>query len=216
MADIIAFPVHRIPPSVTKPCGDVPLHQARDHCVAGAAPGMASRLEEMMEEIADLYEGSSLVDHAYCRVSFRGDEEVVEPTEMDFASLTELVVFSPEIQREEECATSATGENLPLDVRWGDVFFKSGEVYPFLFTIYTEEYVKHQLLSCGEMIRPSPRDIILGKKHLAPPDIVRAVLKWVNLYFPQQRGKPVRLESPAVLQDLICDPGIEIVVPEPS
>jgi hypothetical protein len=215
MADIIAFPVRRIPLPGTTPCGDVPLHQARDHCVANAAPGKANRLDEMMQEIADLYNDSSLTDYAYCRLNLRGDEEDTESAETDFASLAELVVFSPEIQREDG-RTSEPGETSPLDVRWGDVFFKCGDVYPFLFTVYTEEYVKHQLVSCGEVIKPSPRDIILGKKHLSPPDIIRAVLKWVNLYFPHERGKPVRLESPAVLQDLICDPGIEIVVPEPS
>lgn len=164
-----------------------------------------------MEEITALYEDPSIVESACCRVDLREGEEGAEPTETDLASLTELVVFSPEIQSQAPEPTES-GDTRPREVRWGDVFFKFGDVYPFLLTVYAEDYVRHQLLSCGENIRPSPKDIILRKKRLSPPDIIRAVLKWVNLYAPALRGKPVRLECDAVVQDLICEPGIEVVV----
>jgi len=173
--------------------------------------GKTGRLEQMMEEIAALYEDPSILESASCRFDLREGEETMEPTEANLAALNELVVFSPEIQSQAPEAPEPACSR-PREVRWGDVFFKLGDVYPFLLTVYTEDYVKHQLLSYGEKIRPSPRDIILKKKRLSPPDIIRAVLKWVNLYAPGLRGKPVRLESDAVLKDLICEPGIEIVV----
>jgi hypothetical protein len=168
----------------------------------------------MMEEIAQFYEDSSLPDCTYCRFYLREDEEA-EAAETDFASLTELVVFSPEVQKD-DFQKSKPDEGLAGAVRWGDVFLKCGDVYPFLFTVYTEDYVKHQLVSYGEKIMPSPKDIILQKQQLSPADIIRAVIKWVNLHSPQQRGKRIRLESNDVLQDLVCDPGIEVVVAEPS
>lgn len=174
--------------------------------------GKTGRLEQMMEEIAAFYEDPSILQSASCRFDLKeGEEAVVEPTETDLLSLSELVVFSPEIQSQAPEAPEP-GDGRPREVRWGDVFFKLGDVYPFLLTVYAEDYVRHQLLSYGEKIRPSPKDIILRKKRLSPPDIIRAVLKWVNLYAPDLRGKPVRLECEAVLQDLICEPGIEVVV----
>jgi len=215
MANIIPFPTDRTRTPNPEPSGGGALHQAGDRYVGGLAPDEAGKLEQIMEEIEALYEDSSIKDCAYCRFNVRDGEGDLDPTEKDLESLTELVVFSPEIQRD-ELETSEPDESRPREVRWGDVFFRFGDVYPFLFTVYTEDYVKHQLVSYGEKIKPSPTDIILGKKQLSPPDIIRAVLKWVNLYSPDQRGIPVRLESDGVLKNLVCEPGIEVVVAEPS
>lgn len=143
------------------------------------------------------------------------------PTAMDesflkhLEALPELVVFSPEIQQD-EFGDPTTSEDAGRSAEWGDVFLKVGEEYPFLFTTYTAAYVQKQLACHGERIRGSARDVILGRKQLTPGDIVRAVLKWVNLHCPALRGKPVHLEEPAVLRELVCDPGIEVVVPDPS
>lgn len=208
MADILPFPSRNV---VTPP-----LEQSGEPQQAGEGffrglSGRSSLLEEMIEEIAELYEDRPEVECTYCRFDLREDEEV-ESMEIDFESLPELVVFSPEIQQE----GFKQDRGLPARVRWGDVFLKCGDVYPFLFTVYTEEYVIHQLVCHGEKIQPSPKDVILSREQLSPPDIIRAVIKWANLYSPRQRGKRVRLESDAVLKDLICDPGIEVVVAEPS
>jgi hypothetical protein len=178
--------------------------------IHGGLPGKATKFEKMMEEIAELYEDRPEIECTYCRFDLREGEDA-ESLEIEFGSLSELVVFSPEIQKDDFKA-SEPAEGSSGAVRWGDVFLKSGDVYPFLFTIYTEDYVRHQLVSHGEKIEPSPKDVILRKEQLSPPDIIRAVIKWANLYSPQQRGKRVRLESNAVLQDLICDPGMEVVV----
>jgi hypothetical protein len=215
MANIIPFPTDRTRPPTPEPSGGVPLHQAVAPFASGLAPGKAGRLEEMMEEIEALYEHSSLKDCAYCRINVSDDEEDLDTRKEGLSSLTELIVFSPEIQRD-EFETAEPDESRPREVRWGDVFFRSGDVYPFLFTVYTEDYVKHQFVSYGEKIKPSPKDIILGKRQLSPPDIIRAALKWINLYSPEQRGIVVRLESGEVLKNLVCEPGIEVVVGESS
>jgi hypothetical protein len=218
MADIIPFPASRTSRPAAEQDRELPLHEPVDRSVRSHAKGTTSRLEMMMQEIADFYEVSSVAEHAYCRFDTRDMEE---DARQDMGSLTELIVFSPEIQFSRRQAEEPHRRE-PRLVQWGDVFFKSEDVYPFLFTVYTEGYVQHQLLSYGESIKPTPRDIIIGervlsgRKHLSAPDIIRAVLKWVNLYAPQQSGKPVRLESEGVLQDLICEPGVEVVVVEPS
>ena len=215
MANIIPFPMDRARIPAPKSSSPASPHQGGDRFAGGPAPGKAGKLEEMMEEIEALYEDSSIKDCAYCRFNASEGEEDLDPKEQDLESLTELVVFSPEIQRN-EFETLEPDESKPREVRWGDVFFRFGDVYPFLFTVYTEDYVKHQLVSYGEKIKPSPKDIILRRKQLSPPDIIRTVLKWVNLYAPEQGGIPVRLESESVLKNLVCEPGIEVVVPEPS
>jgi hypothetical protein len=215
MADIIPFPTDRTRPPAPEPSGGVPLHQAEARYAGGLAPGKAGKLEKIMEEIEALYEHSSIKDCAYCKINVGDDEEDIDSAKKDLSSLTELIVFSPEIQRD-EFETEEPDESRSREVRWGDVFFKSGDVYPFLFTVYTEDYVKHQFVSYGEQIKPSPKDIILRNKQLSPPDIIRAVLKWVNLYSPEQRGIVVRLESGEVLKNLVCEPGIEVVVAESS
>ncbi len=214
MADIIEFPTRgtRAPADVFG--GQIPFHPAGGGYPGGLLPGKSSKLEQMMAEIAELYDDPSKVDAACCRFNLRDGDEG-EPQEIDFSSLTELVVFSPEIQKDGFHASETAGE-LSGAVRWGDVFLKSGDVYPFLFTIYTEDYVREQLLSYGEKIQPSPKDVILRKKHLSPSDIIRAVIKWANLYCPYQLGRRVRLENDAVLRELVCEPEIEVVVSEPT
>jgi len=214
MAEIIPFPTRRTATPATESSMGIPLNQAREDLSGGSMSGKATRLEQMMEEIAEFYEDSSLPDSTYCRLYSR-EEEDAEAAETDFAMLTELVVFSPEVQRE-GFHPSKPDESQSGGVHWGDVFLKCGEVYPFLFTIYTEDYVKQQLASCGERIVPSPKDIILRRQQLSSADVIRAVVKWVNLHSPQQRGKRIRLESAEVLQNLVCDPGIEVVVADPS
>ena len=96
---------------------------------------------------------------------------------------------------------------------WGDVFIKVGDEYSFLFTMYTAAYVKQQLVCHGEIIRPSSNDVILNRRLLQPHDIVRAVIKWANLYCRSLAGKPIFLENSSVLRTLVCDPGIEINIP---
>ena len=209
MADIIPFPTQRLTHPANEQSGGILSNQIREGFLGGLS-GKASKFEQMMEEIAELYEDPPEMECTYCRFDLREGDDA-EALEIEFASLSELVVFSPEIQKDDFKASEPT-EGLSGAVRWGDVFLKSGDVYPFLFTVYTEDYVRHQLVSYGEKIVPSPKDVILGKEQLSPPDIIRAVIKWANLYSPRQRGKRVRLESGAVLQDLICDPGIEVVV----
>lgn len=213
MADIINFPSRGIMGPAAEQRGDAPLTQTGEGLL-GSMIGKTGKLEKMMEEIAELYEDPSQVECTYCRFDLREGEDP-ESLEIDFSSLAELVVFSPEIQKD-GFETPEDSGGMSGAVRWGDVFLQSGDVYPFLFTVYTEEYVRHQLVTYGEKIVPSPKDVILRREQLSPPDIIRAVIKWANLYCPQQRGKPVRLESNAVLKELICDPGIEVVVAETS
>jgi hypothetical protein len=213
MADIIPFPTQSHTHPANEPSGGIPSNQIREGFPGGLS-GKTRKFEQMMEEIAELYEDPAEMECTCCRFDLREGDDA-EALEIEFASLSELVVFSPEIQKD-DLKTSEPTEGLPGAVRWGDVFLKSGDVYPFLFTVYTEDYVRHQLVSYGEKIMPSPKDVILRKEELSPPDIIRAVIKWANLYSPGQRGKRVRLENGAVLQNLICDPGIEVVVAERS
>lgn len=211
MAEIIPFPSRRVAFSAVEQNGEA---QPGERLIQGPS-GKNRLLERMIEEIAELYDEPPDVECTYCRFDLREEGSDPESVEIDFASLTELVVFSPEIQKP-SLEGSESDPNPRGPVRWGDVFVKCGDVYPFLLTVYTEEYVSHQLARQGEKITPSPKDIVLSREELSPADIIRAVIKWANLYSPQQRGKGVRLESDAVLRDLICDPGIEVVVAEPS
>ena len=209
MADIIPFPSQRPAHPAHEKSGGIPSTPFGEG-VLGGLSGKTSKFEQIMEEIAELYDETPEMECTYCRFDLREGEDP-ESLEIEFASLSELVVFSPEIQKDDFKASEPAGQGAGA-VRWGDVFLKSGDVYPFLFTIYTEDYVKHQLVSYGEKIVPPPKDVILRKEQLSPPDIIRAVIKWANLYSPEQRGKRVRLESGAVLRDLVCDPGVEVVV----
>lgn len=131
-----------------------------------------------------------------------------------FLTLRELVFFSPEIQ-----GKAYAGDSLSSDGRrgvcpqWGDVFLRVDECYLFAFTVYAFPYVQQCRRVLGETISPSDEDIVLRCRHLTPPDILRAAMKWVNLYRPFLKGKPILLENTEVLQSLIRVPGAEILAP---
>jgi len=129
-----------------------------------------------------------------------------------FSGLAELVLFSPEIQWEAFRTRPPGTYALPKERHWGDVFVKTKDLYPFAFTVYTHSYVVERQRFFGESIVPSPEDIVLHRKSLAPMDILRAALKWVNLYYPSLLGKPVSLEKQEILDGLTCDPGAEVLV----
>jgi len=146
------------------------------------------------------------------------EEEIEEPDEdavPDLSELEQIIIFSPEIQQEGFVKLPTSGEK-QAPRQWGDVFLKAGDEYPFLFTVYTANYAKTQFQYYGERILPSLKDVILNKEHLDPKDIIRAVIKWVNIYCPALLGKPISLEKDSILQTLICDPGAEILCPESS
>lgn len=133
-----------------------------------------------------------------------------------FVSLRELVLFSPEIQ-----GLACSGDNPPTDGRgrscpgWGDVFLRVEECYLFAFTVYALPYVQQCHRVLGEKINPSEEDVVLRCRYLKPPDILRATMKWVNLYHPPLKGKPILLEKAEVLQDLIRVPGAELLASTP-
>jgi len=123
-----------------------------------------------------------------------------------------LLFFSPEIQKDE--LSNPTSGDTGEPILWGDVFVKTGEEYPFLFTLYTKQYAQDQLLCYGEKIEVSAKDVVLNRKDLSRADIIRAVIKWTNLYCPFLMGKPIALEEHSVLQGLACDPFVEVQCPE--
>ncbi len=135
--------------------------------------------------------------------------------ENDFEGLKELIVFSPEIQRNDLKNLSSNKETDPSS-KWGDVFLKSGTEYLFIFTVYTNTYVKEQFDHYRERIKPSCKDIILNSSYLTRSEIIRAVIKWAHLYCTVLKGKPIYLEKSSVLRDLICEPGIEVVLAKSS
>jgi len=129
-------------------------------------------------------------------------EEIEEPDEdavPDLSELEQIIIFSPEIQQEGFVKLPTSGEK-QAPRQWGDVFLKAGDEYPFLFTVYTANYAKTQFQYYGERILPSLKDVILNKEHLDPKDIIRAVIKWVNIYCPTLLGKPISLEKDSILQ----------------
>ncbi|MEW6443989.1 MAG: hypothetical protein AB1640_23845 [bacterium] len=140
------------------------------------------------------------------------NEEREKERVASFSKLDELVLFSPEIQR----ISSGARRRFSSECQWGDVFVKVEDRYPFAFTIYTVVYVRERSQFYGESIVPSSKDVLLRRARLTPQDIVRAAIKWVNLYFPGLHGKPILLEKEEVLRDLICDPGVEVIVYDPS
>ncbi len=135
--------------------------------------------------------------------------------ETDFEDLEELIIFSPEVQQNDFKQESSNQESVPPS-KWGDVFLKRGSEYIFIFTLYTSSYVKEQFDRYRERIKPSCKDIILNSNHLSPPEIIRAAIKWVHLYFPALMGKPIFIEDSSVLQDLVCEPGVEVVLAKSS
>jgi len=129
-----------------------------------------------------------------------------------FGRLEQLVLFSPEIQADAlSSAQPARGQPKPSP-RWGDVFLRVDERYLFAFTVYASAYVQQCRSLLGEMINPSEEDVVLKGRHLVPRDILRAAMKWVNLYHPPLKGKPIFLEKEEVLQELMRVPGAEILV----
>jgi len=133
-----------------------------------------------------------------------------------FSGLEALVLFSPEIQWETFRTRPAGTSEHSKGRQWGDVFVKVKDHYPFAFTVYTVFYVLERQRFHGETIVPSPQDVVLNRKSLAARDILRAALKWVNLYYPLLRGKPVWLERKEVLENLTCEPGVEVLVKDLS
>jgi len=183
-------------------CSSEPL--TKNHCL---------KINELEQELLKIIDDYALNDQFTCKVSSDNIDELPEKQLPDFGELEEIVVFSPEIQQEGFAESSADQEE-EIPASWGDVFVKIGEEYPFLFTVYTDSYTRNQLLRYAEKISPSSRDIILRKKQLQREDIIRAVIKWVNLYCPSLMGRPISLESDSILQTLVCDPFVEIQCPD--
>ncbi len=172
------------------------------------------RIKEFEEELLQYMDESYLRSNCTVVVSENLKEEEVEGSLPEMAHLKELIVFSPEIQQEGFAKSVTRGEQRD-NREWGDVFLKIGDEYPFLFTMYTSDYVKKQFQLYGEKIKPSSKDVILKAKQLGPRNILQAVIKWVNLYAPCVTGRPIYLEDDAILQTLYCDPGIEVSCPVP-
>lgn len=174
------------------------------------------KIEELESEIMKLLDVSSPDERprgSMC--SERMIEEVHEGALPDLDNLEEVVVFSPEIQLQGSKSPEAEEEGPDaVAASWGDVFVRTGEEYPFLFTVYTKSYARNQWRRYGERISPSSRDVLLDRKQLDRRDIIRAVIKWINLYCPVLKGKPIRLENDSTLQTLVRDPLVEIQCPE--
>ncbi len=131
--------------------------------------------------------------------------------EQMFHSLDALVVFSPEIMLSALCEYRSSQS---CGIEWGDVFLKTGDTYPFIFTIFTKAFVRRYYLARAEIIHASPQDIILARSTLTPSDVLQAMMKWVNVYHQELKGLPVELESEEVIKGLVCDYGEEVLVPE--
>lgn len=138
-------------------------------------------------------------------------EEARRPFDLQerLESLDSLVVFSPEIPFPPPAPRRAHGS---ARVEWGDIFLRTGDEYPFIFTLYTRRFVKSYYLQQGERISQSPHDIIVDRPDLRPPDILRAMIKWIDRYHPDLRGLPIELERREVVEELVCDLGEEIMV----
>ena len=176
---------------------------------------VVDRIGNIEQELLKFFHESMLASSCRHKIDKQRLLEEQEERIPELGTLEELVVFSPEIQgkKTEEETSNGDGDAPKL---WGDVFLRIGEEYPFLFTAYTADYVREQNLLYGEEIKPSPKDVILKRPHLSPEDILRAMIKWVNLYCPTLKGRAISLEDDATLESLICDPGVEIVWCEPS
>jgi hypothetical protein len=171
------------------------------------------RIDEIEKELLEIIDEHALRTKCNYTISNDNLDQLQENCPPDLNQLIEILVFSPEIQQEGFAGSPSASEEVRL-VDWGDVFVKIGEEYPFLFTVYTGSYVRNQFIHHGEKITPSSRDIVLKRKHLQREDIIRAVIKWANLYCPALMGKPISLESDSILQTLVCDPFVEIQCPD--
>jgi len=177
--------------------------------------GGSARVKEMREAIVELFQESGLSPHFESRVSEGFSDQSEAGRRQRILELEEVVVFSLEIQQPPSPGRES-GDEENRHSGWGDVFVKVGDEYVFLFTLYTANYVEEQFRRHGERVKPSPSDIILKREVLGAPDIIRAVIKWVNLYSPGLAGMPISLENPSVLQTLVCDPGVEITCSSPA
>ena len=173
------------------------------------------KINDIEEELLKFVDESFITTYCDYNISEKCLEAPNEETssESDVSHLEKLIVFSPEIQQEGFAKSESKKDGL-TPCKWGDVFVKNEDEYPFLFTIYTAGYIREQFRQYGERITPSSRDVILNTPQLSREDIIRAVIKWVNLHCPTLKGKPIFLEKDAILQTLICDPGVEIICPD--
>lgn len=217
MGTIIPFPLLKqrqdlnSPPEISQP---IPGHkQEEDYSSFSLDENKCLKFKEIEDELQVYFDESILKSYCKYDISDKCVQESDEDSLPDVSHLEKLVVFSPEIQQEGFAKSDSEKGGLRPS-RWGDVFIRSGDEYPFLFTVYTADYVKEQFRQYGERIKPSSRDVILNSRRLGQEDIIRAVIKWVNLHCPSLKGNPIFLEDDAILQTLICDPGIEITLPE--
>ena len=103
-----------------------------------------------------MFDDYVLTSHCTTHVTGERLDELPEKSLSDLSRLTEIVVFSPEIQRDGFSSSSGSEEE-PEYASWGDVFIKVGDEYPFLFTVYTKTYARNQLLRHGEGHQPFHR-----------------------------------------------------------
>lgn len=172
-----------------------------------ASSGSPSRGAAWEEEWIGVLEAALAARGSRPGESERGRDRLAK-----FAGLRQLVFFSPEIQADAlPTSQPSPGQATPCP-RWGDVFLRVDDRYLFAFTVYASAYVQQCRRMLGERINPSDEDIVLQCRHLTPRDILRAAMKWVNLYCPPLKGKPISLEKEEVLQELMCVPGAEILV----
>lgn len=91
-------------------------------------------------------------------------------------------------------------------VHWGDVFcLMDAETYRYIFTLYTDSYVRECRLRRGEVIEASPENIILPVRGLTIEHLTQGVEKWVRDYYPGLTGVPIRPEDLDVVQEMIRD-----------
>lgn len=91
---------------------------------------------------------------------------------------------------------------------WGDIFALTDppDTFRYLFTVYTTGYVEHCERDRGERIRETAEDIILSAPRLTGREVVRALWKWTNRYYPMLKGVPVRLENADTVRQLLLVP----------
>ncbi len=178
-------------------------------------PRIIARVGEIEKELLNFFHESMIASSCRHRVDGRKMQEEQETRIPELDALHEIVVFSPEIQQD-KLVESSSNDQSEGEKSWGDVFVRIGDEYSFLFTLYTADYVRQQKMLYGEGINSSPRDVILKRPDLSPSDILRGLIKWVNLYRPNLMGRPIFLEESSILQSLICDPGVEVVWCEPT
>jgi|GEM_PF-2402663 hypothetical protein len=172
-----------------------------------AASGSSNRETLWEEEWIGVLEAALAARGSRSGESERRSERLAK-----FARLRQLVFFSPEIQADAlSTAEPSPGQARPSP-RWGDVFLRVDECYLFAFTVYASAYVQQCRSMLGEKINPSEEDVVLKCRHLVPRDILRAAMKWVNLYHPPLKGKPIFLEKEEILRELTRVPGAEILV----